>query len=293
MAINGVDAGGKMTARIQAGYDQKFQSAPDGLQVPLKDKAVQFVRGTIVTQDWVEAVNLLNGTLGTYVFYERKSGVAEASGYIKHTITAPIIHRMSLRISSGDKNTVYATAEFDFECRPADESKGIIDMWAMTDSQNTPTYISAARGGIRIETALHGALSLYHITNFTFELRLRLVKACNDIDVGYTCVDAELDGLQCTGSISFQDSSITSAKLKAQQLLIATKATLVLTIRQSQGATDKVVTIAGVDINDIAEDASAEAEFTAFSANFDIANNGTTQLTLAGANKIITIADAE
>jgi hypothetical protein len=79
VTINGVDAGGAMVARIQEGYDNILRSAPDGLQVPVKDKEAEYVRGEIVTQDWVEAVNLLTGTVGTFVFYERKSGVAPSS----------------------------------------------------------------------------------------------------------------------------------------------------------------------------------------------------------------------
>lgn len=54
--INGIDAGGAMQIRIQAGFDNKAKSAPDGLAVSLQDKSVQYVRGSIVTQDWIHAV---------------------------------------------------------------------------------------------------------------------------------------------------------------------------------------------------------------------------------------------
>jgi len=244
--INGVDAGGAMSAAIQAGYDNTVRSAPDGLQVALQDKEIQFV-GTIVTQDWIEAVNLLTGTVGTYVFYERKSGVAEETGYVKHTITNPIIHRANLNFNKGG----YATVSFDFECRAADETKGIADMWTPLDDQSAPSNVSAARGGWRIVTCAHGEVSIYHLTAFDFSLALPLVKECNDADVGYTCVDARLDGLTAGGSISFQDAEITTAKLKCQQLITAAKASLVIAVKQSAGGANKTITIAGVDFSNV------------------------------------------
>ena len=290
MVISGVDAGGLMTAAIMAGYDNVMQTAPDGLQVPLKDKEIQFVRGTVTTQDWVHAVELLTGDVGTYVFYERKSGVAEATGYVMHTITAPVIHRMTLSLNKGG----YAVVTFDFECRAADETKGLADMWALTDDQAAPTYISAARGGFRIESTVHGVtpndINIYHVTAFDFSLTLPLVRACNDADVGYTCVDAELSGLAAGGSISFQDGAIVTSALVCQQLLAAAAAALVITVSQSQGAADKTLTIAGVDFSNAGSNSDVSAPFTGYTANFDVANDTTTQLTLAGDNKIIAIA---
>lgn len=285
IVINGVDAGGAMTAAINAGYDNIMRSAPDGLQVPIKDKEIQFVRGTVTTQDWVEVVNLLVGVVGTYVFYERKSGVAPATGFIQHTITNPVIYQASFTLTKGG----YATASFSFECRAADETKTIADMWALLDSQAAPTYLTTARGGYRIETAAHGAISIYHVTAFNFGLTLPLVKACNDADIGYTCVDARLDGLTAAGSISFQDALITGAILTCQQLIAAAKGSLVLVVTQGQGGADKTITIAGVDFNNVGDSSGANTPFTEYTADFDVANDETTQLTLEGTNKIITI----
>lgn len=289
VVINGIDAGGAMTATINAGYDNLLYSAPDGLQVPVKDKETQFVRGSITTQDWIKLLTVLLGTVGTYVFYERKGGTAETGGYIKHTLNNPIIHRAAIRLTQGS----YAVASFDFECRPADEAKGIADMWAMLDTQNAPTYITAARGGWRIESAAHGTggslIDIYHVTAFDFTLAMPLVRACNDGDIGYTAVDARVDGLTAVGSISFQDSTIAAAILTAQKLLLAVKAALVLTIRQSQGAANKVITIANVDFNNIGRTADVNTPFAEHTASFDVANVAGTPLTLTGTNKIITI----
>lgn len=292
MTINAVDAGGKMSARINEGYENIISSEPDGLQVPVSDREVQFCRGTVVTQDWIEAVNLLTGTVGTYVFYERKSGVAEATGFIKHTLTAPVIHKVNIDLAKGR----YGTLTLDFECRAADPTKTIADMHAMTDTQAAPTYVTAARGGYRVTSAVLAPsatpITIYHIMSFNFAMTLPLVKECNDADIAYTCVDARLDGLTAAGSITFQDSAITSAKLKAQDLLLHARGPLVLTLTQSAGATAKTVTIAGVIFENIGGNADVTKPFSDYSMPFRVANDLTTQLTLAGTNKILTIADA-
>jgi len=285
VTINGVDAGGVMTARIQCGNDKILKSTPDGLQVPVRDKECQFVRGSIITQDWVHIIDLLTGTVGTYVFSERKSGVAPATGYIKHTLTKPVIHNVMLTFSKEG----YAVCKADFECKPTDETKGIADMWVPLDGQAAPTYVPAALGGYRILTAVHGVLSIYHVTAFTFGLTIPLSKACNDGDVGYTCVDADLDSMTAGGAITFQDSTIATATMLAQKLAVAVPASLVLTVRQGQGAASKTITIAGVDFDSV-EDSGGGLGFTEYTGQFAVANNLTTQLTIAGANKIITIA---
>ncbi len=292
MAVNGVDAGGAMRANIQYGYDQRFSSAPDGLEVPLKDKGVEFVRGSYTTQDWVHFIDLLTGVASTLVFYERTSGVAAATGYIQYTINKPMIYNVKMQIFSGAGNTSYATVTFDFECRPADETEGIAAMLAMLDGQAAPTYISAARGGIRIESTVFGSvpgITVYHVTLFEFAIAMNLVKACNDTDVGYTCVDVEIEGMLCNGSIGFQDSAIATAKLTSQQLVLATRDELVVVVRQAGGAADQTITIAGVDFLTAGSDPDVGSDFTPHRANFEVTNDPDTQLTLAGANKIITI----
>jgi len=292
MVINGVDAGGAMSAAIVEGYENTIRSAPDGSQIQVMDREVQYVRGTVVTQDWVHLIDLLTGTVGTYVFYERKSGVAEATGYIKHTLTNPVIHNCRINLAQGG----YGTATFGFECKAADETKGITDMHGITDDQSAPAVISSARGGFRIETSKFstggGIINIYHTTAFDFGLALPLVKACNDGDVGYTCVDARLDGIAAGGSISFQDTSISAGALLCQQLLVHARDQLELTVRQSQGATSKDITILGAIFGSGNLNSDVNAEFTDYNMPYEISNDPSLPLTLAGTNKIITIADA-
>ena len=166
-------------------------------------------------------------------------------------------------------------------------------MWSLLDGQAAPAYISAARGGYRIVSAVHGVdpndIDIYHVTAFNFTLTLPLVKACNDSDVAYTCVDARVSGLTAGGSISFQGGEITGAILTCQELIAAAKAALVITAKQSQGGANKVITIANVDFNSVSSPSDVNTQFTEYVGNFDVANDPDVPLTLAGDNKIIAI----
>jgi hypothetical protein len=285
VVINGVDNGGLMTARITAGFDQVLKTPFDGLSVPVRDKFVQFCRGDVTTQDFATAYSLMTGTLGTYVFYERKSGVAAASGWIKHTIKNPVIHKIAISINKDG----YSTVSFSFECQAASETEGVAALWVPTDSQSEPTYIEASRGGFRIVSITHGVVSIYHNMALEFSLAGILTKESNDSDVGYTCVEIDTP-YDISGSLSFQDGSIATSLLKAQSLLLAEAAELEVTVRSSSGAADKVITIANVDFDSMSSDSSADATFTGYQLSFGIANDPDVPLTLVGTNKIITFA---
>jgi hypothetical protein len=288
--INGVDEGGPMSIALDEGYDELVESGPDGSEVAIVDRESQFVRGTVTTQDWDTVIALLSGTLGTYVFYERKSGVAAATGYIKHTITAPVIWDVSFNWQKGQCGTV----TFKFECRFVTAADVISTVHAITDSQAAPSDILPDHGGYRVVTALHGALAIYALNSFSFHIGLKLAKACNDGWKGYGSVDAELiGGTTPDGSLSCQDSSVASSKIKSSQLLEAARASLVLTCKQSGGAANKVVTIAGVIFATASTQMSGDmARYAEMTANYRVSNSIALPLTLAGTNKIITIADA-
>ena len=277
--INGVDNGGLMSATIDVGFDNILRSSPDGLQVPVKDKEIQYVRGEITSQDWTQMIALLTGAAGTYIFYERKSGAAAAVGYIEHTITNPVIH--DVRLSFSQKG--YMTVRAAFECMAADETEGIAAMWTQLDAQAAPTYVSAARGGLRVKTTVFSdtagtpaaAISIYHVTAFDFGITLPLSKACNDGDIGYTAVDAKLAALTASGSITFQDAEIdaTTTRIKCQDLVLnTTNEELVITVAQGSGADDVVITINGVDFSSARPNSAAGQEYTDYTATFDVAN---------------------
>jgi len=287
MVINGVDAGGKMSIVITEGYDEVPKSAPDGAAVPVADRGAQFCRGTGVTQDWIHIIELLTGTVGTYAFSEKKSG---AETYLDHVINNPVVYNVRIAQAKGG----YITCTYDFECRAADETKGFADMHTVTDAQEAPTFVTAARGGWRVKTAAHGAISVYHVTTFNFGITMRLDKACNDGDVGYTCVDAEQVGMACGGALGFEDSEVDggSSELKSQQLLGADAGNLVITVVQSGGAADKVITIARTIFTNVNRSSDVNAPFTGHTGNFVLTDNPAAPLSLAGDNKIITIEDA-
>jgi NAD+--asparagine ADP-ribosyltransferase len=86
---------------------------------------------------------------------------------------------------------------------------------------------------------------------------------------------------------------VASSKIKSSQLLEAARASLVLTCKQSGGAANKVVTIAGVIFATASTQMSGDmARYAEMTANYRVSNSIALPLTLAGTNKIITIADA-
>ncbi|MCK4958168.1 MAG: hypothetical protein KAT00_02185, partial [Planctomycetes bacterium] len=190
----------------------------------------------------------------------------------------------------------FARVEMQFECKAADEAKGFADMWVPLEGQAAPSYISAARGGMRIISAIHGSggniINILHNLGFDLNIALPLAKECNDGDVGYTCVDARVDGMACTGSINFQDASIATATEVGQKLVAAAKADLVLTVNQGQGAANKTVTVANADFDNVSRNSNNNKEgFTESTGYFDVANVAGVPLTLDGVNKILVIAD--
>jgi hypothetical protein len=282
LVISGVDNGGMMRAAIQAGYDNILQTPFDGRQHASVDRLTQFVRGTVTTQDWIKALEVLAAASTNLSFFQRKSGVAEATGYCKHQINNPVVHRLSLDMV----HRGYATCQYDFECKAADPASGISAMWAMTDSLAAPSQLATARG-IEITAALHGSANIYHVTRLQLQVYYTLLKASHDGDVGYTAVDLAYPCL-VSGSISFQDGAIATGANTACVLAAAAVGNLALTVKQSQGAANKTLTISRVAFTDVGDDPSAEAkEYTSYSANFVVGDNESSPQSLA---QLITIA---
>ena len=283
--INGVDNGGATTAKVEAGYDQLLKTPPDGFQFPMVDRVTQFVRGNVASQDWTKVISLLTGTVGTNVFYQRKSGGDDTTGWIKHTLTNPVIHRAMMNL----RNRGYGGVNYDFECKAVDPTKTIADMHAILDSQAAPTFAATARS-LEITAAVHGAVNIHHVMGFDFSIALQLNKASNDGDIGYTAVDAFLDGMDAGGSLIFQDATIASSAMLNQTLLTAAAANLVLTVKMSQGAAAKTLTIANVIFGTSEQSPNVEGGYDEFRVPFMIANSSTLPLTLAGTTKVLTIA---
>lgn len=292
VAFNGVNANGAMSLACQAGYDKVLRSDPDGIGGPaIIDKFAEFCRGAYASQDWTGFLSVLTAAVSSFVGYQRKSGVPEATGYLKHTIVNPVVHRAVLNQTLDS----YMHAAYSFECRAADETKGFADMWTQEDNQAKPDYVAAARGGHRISAAVFTpdsgspvSISIYHLTAFNLSIEMRLDKYCNDADVGYTAVDAEADGLTANGQIGFQDAAVSAGQLTAQRLLSAGRGTLELTAVQGGGAAAKTITVAGVDFEALDSNATPR-DATGFMLRYNIANSAAQPLTLAGTNKILTI----
>lgn len=290
LTINAIAAGGLTQYTIDAGYDDELQNPVDGAQLAFIDYLTERVRGDFSSEDWVHFIELLTGTVGTSVFYQRKSGAAEATGYIKHALKNPVIYQSVLNLLHRKYGNIAGT----YECRAADETEGIADLWEMTDSQTAPTHLSTDRG-LEITALQHGVVDIYHTTALQLTIILPLFKASHDGDIGYTAVDALTTGMRVYGSIKIQDVGITSAQVTAAALIAAARASLVASVKQAQGASAKTLTIAGVKFKNMSVTTNAPvygSEITAdeYTVNFEVSNNTATPLTLAGANKIVTIS---
>jgi hypothetical protein len=286
--VNGVAGGGATMVNLEAGFENIIRSAPDGLSLPIVDRDAQYVRGSMTILDWVHPVDLMLGAVGTLVFYERKSGTAAATGYILHTLTNPVIYRVALRLTKGGM----AALTYYFECKFASETATINDVWALTDAQAAPTYVSSTYGGWRVVTCVHGAANIYHVTDQSFEISAPLLKACNDADLGYTAVDLNVEGgMSAAGSLGFEDATIAASQLQVNKLIVAAKANLVTTVKQSGGAANQIITIANVQFNSGSQSGGGN-KYSGFSLPYEVTNVAATPLTLGGDNKIITIAAA-
>ncbi len=282
--INGVSFGGLTVANIVKGYDQVLTSSPDGAEVAFSDRYCQYCRGNITTQDITQALNILTGDIDTFVFYEAESG---ESTYIKHTINNPVIFDLAISINKDQ----YATASFNFECLAESASAGFAGMHVPARAEETlPEYVAAARGGQIVKTLKLGTTDILHVTGLSFNLAFSISKESNDGSVGYTTIDTSMNGILPSGNISFQDSGAETDKDLSGQVLALTRQSLVATLAMGQGAADKTVTIAGVEIISCSNGSSSGDGYTTYDASYQVTNNATTPLTLSGTNKIITIA---
>jgi len=292
--INGIDEGGPMSIVLDEGYAEIYRSPGDGNQVAVVERNAQYVRGVVVTQDWLTVLSLLTGTLGTYVYYVRNSGVAAATGYTKHTLTNPVIYAVSIKQSQGSNITV----TFSFECRFATAAATISTVHAVLIGQALPAQIDPERNGWRVLSTVHGvnpAINLFHVTAFDFGMALPLARASNDAWKGHGAVDVDLEGgLSPKGSISAQDFDAATAAEKKSQLLLAARGPLIITLTSEGGAANKVVTIAGVVFIEGSSNFSSDrTKYADWTLNYEVSNDLALPLTLAGDNNIITIEDAE
>ncbi len=267
--INGIAVGGLMSANINVGYDDIITAPHDGNAFPTTDRLTQFCRGTIDCQDWAKVISLLNGTTGTYIFYERESGLATVT---KHTITAPVIHQAS--VSLGHRG--HGNAVWSYECKAADETKGFIDMWAMDNAATAPVAITAKERSLEILNVEHGSAGtdIDHVTDLSFNIGGNLSIASQDGDVGYTAVDVVFGGIPVSGSITFQQAYETPDTIHPIDLLNNAAADLIATIKIEQGGSNKTLTILSAMFTGVQSAPSAGPGYTGYTMSF-VCNGGT------------------
>jgi len=274
--INGVAAGGLMSAALQFGYEDIITAPADGLSFPVVDRLTQFVRGNITCQDWIKVIDVLNGSRvepnNTYVFYELESGVATCS---KYTLLNPTIHAASFSLT----HRGYGTVNWDFECMAADENDGLTDLFAVENGATLPAAALTTARSLEITAAQHatGPTDIYHITNLSFNVAGTLVKASQDGDVGYTAVDVVWGGIPMGGSITFQDST-NSNVVKAITLLGLAEGDLTVTVKQSQGASDKTLVLKNLVFTKGNANYDNSGNYTGYTLNFILNGDETTPI---------------
>jgi len=277
--INGVTAGGLMTASVSEGFDDIVTAPHDGYDFPETDRLTAFCRGSITCQDWIEVLNVLNGTVGTYVFYEKESGAATVTS---HTLLNPTIHQASISLAHRGR----ASATWAFECKAADANDTIGDLHAIVTAAEAPAATIEYSPGLEITAGTHGAgeASFYHIMGLTVNVQGNLIKASSDGDAGYTAVDVVWGGVPITGTLTIQD------RASYQTLLTNTESNLVLTVKQCQGASDKTLTIKNVVFSGASQSANSAPGYTAYNLDFYVNGDQSSPLTLSGGSAAITLA---
>ena len=227
--INGVTIGGFVSGTIFEGYENMVASPADGLTFPTVDRFTKVVRGTLTCQDWTEVLDVLAGTVGTYVFYQKESGAAT---YTKHTLTAPVIHSATINIPVRGM----ASATWSFQCRPAANTDDFSNMWTKLAAQEAPTPATSART-VNIEGGTHDGDTINHVTGLTININGGLAVAPGDGDLTNTAVDVIWGGSPVTGNLATQDYTM------GQLLLANGLADLAITLTSAKGVADKTLTI--------------------------------------------------
>jgi len=275
--INGVSSGGLVLAEVKAGYDTVLTPTYDGLLFGLPDRMIQYVRGSISSEDIESAINVLNGTLGTYTVYEKEWGL---STYTKHVITNPVIYALALNYVEAGLSTV----QWLFECKAADGDKTCKDMCVSTATQEKPAYLGSDRA-TRITGVKHGEVAINHVKEVTVNMAGLLLKDSSDGDIGYTAVSAERWGI--TGSVRFLDAAVAESVQKNIDLLDDSVGDLEVTMLDFGGGGSAAHTIANVLFTEVSANKGGDGKIQEFTADFVVTDDTETPLTLSTAITIV------
>jgi hypothetical protein len=256
--INGVSAGGLMSANIDAGFDSIIRASHDGLSFPVNERLIPYVRGSITCQDWEKVISVFNGTLGTYTFYEALSGAAT---YYPHTITNPVIHSFSLNLLNGG----YSSVTWNFECKPADGTKTITDMFASGAAAAKPAYLASQRA-VKIVSATHVS-AIGYVTGATVNFTSNLLREMSDGGLGYTTVEAA-EPYNITGSVTFQNNDVASSKQYLTLLLTGAASDLVIVMKDSGLGGTATLTIKNVFFTTGNANKTSDGGYNSCTANF-------------------------
>ena len=281
--INGVSAGGLVTASIFEGFDSVVSSPADGLEMPTTDRFMKVVRGSMVSQDWVELLNIIQGTVGTFVFYEQESG---ATSYLKHTITEPVVHAATLDIPVKG----FATCTWQFHCRPVADDDTFADMWTKLPGQAVPTAILSNRAVNITGDCMLASTPIPHVTGVTLNINGGLAVSGNDGALTNSGVDVVWGGNAINGTLTSQDPNIT------QTLLDAALGDLIIPLTAAKGGlsphVNQTLTIKQVEFISNDNSSNAGPGYSGQSLNWVGGVSGDKSITTATTNdNVITILD--
>ena len=261
--INGIAAGGLVNGTIDYGYEDILTTPADGTTFPEVDRLTQFVRGNITSQDWVNVLAVITGTVSSYIWYERESGLATVC---KNTLLNPVIHQAGITLT----HRQHATCNWAFECKAADDDDGFAALFAADTGAVLPAAVTPSTRGLEILALAHGgSLDIYHVQQLQWNLQATLTRGSGDGDVGYTAVDRVWGGQPLGGSITIQELNAAGADAKAAMaILAAAEGDLVATVLTSQGGANKTLTLKNVVFTTSQQNLDSSGAYMSTTINF-------------------------
>ncbi len=268
--FNGQDAGGLMSANIDAGFDNIINPTHDGLIFPIPEKLIPYVRFSVQSQDVEQAIAVFNGASDDYTFYTKETGLAS---YDMQVLLFPQIHSLDINLV----NNGYSSCSWSAECKPVDGTKTHKDMWASTINTEKPAFLSSNRA-VKIVSVV-GTSTITHVMGVTFSLNATLLRESMDGALGYTQI--EMENYTAGGSVTFQDTTVATSTLLAVKLLNDAVANLTITMKDSGLAGTATYVIKNVTYTNITTNRDDSGNYVSHTANFIVSDNSGTPVTAA------------
>jgi len=268
------------------------QSQGDGsIGIAARDKTRLYTSGRLACED-IAAFGTL---IGLFEAAESLSVMAEGklAGNAVKGVKATLAHAKLVGAGLSFQAGRHAQSTFDFRGSVAPAT--VVPSAEVTVVEVATKAITYAAGlrGVVIKSAVFtphggGAITPLGVTGLDVNLRYQADQAAGDNDYGES---VEVGSAEVSGSLSFQDQTITTLATVGQQLAAADWGVLAITYSQQAGAADKVLSLANLAFEDEAMTKGANrygANRMGFGCFFQ---NGADMYKVgSGTNKIISVA---